>query len=183
MSGPRHGATPPDLPWLAVEGAVVEPLAEILATVDLERALGDAGFTGSAADAILSRSSPDALLGGRVVLLPVRPAGPARRAGPAGLGDLAEPPDGRGSAQWALVEPTTEGRLTATLARHGEGHAGWYLRLPLGLDHAGRLATDAGLRLSRPADGPFGRERLILGDRIDGPHVLLVAAPAVPSRP
>jgi hypothetical protein len=63
-----------------------------------------------------------------------------------------------------LLEPSTEGRLAASLARHGEGPAVLWL-------------VDDGrpdVQLSRPGHGPFGAERLVLGGAVDGPHLLVV---------
>jgi hypothetical protein len=65
----------------------------------------------------------------------------------------------------ALLEPTTEGRLAASLARRGEGPAVLWL-----LD-----GDRPEVPLSRPGDGPFGAERLVLGGAVDGPHLLVVA--------
>ena len=77
-------------------------------------------------------------------------------------------PPGPGNLRVAIVEPNTEGRLAATLARHDEGPAVlWVAGAPQG-----------DVRLSTPADGPFGRERLVLGGRLGGRHLLVVEAPA-----
>ena len=78
----------------------------------------------------------------------------------------------------AILEPFTEGRLAGTLARHGEGTAGEYVEAPVGLDAIEVAATRAGLAVSRPADGPFGRSVLVLGGPVDGPHLVLVERPA-----
>jgi hypothetical protein len=67
-----------------------------------------------------------------------------------------------------LLEPTTEGRLAASLARHGEGPAAVWLVGPTPAE------DDGGPRTSMVADGPLGRERLVLGGPVAGPHVLLV---------
>lgn len=96
----------------------------------------------------------DRLLGARVVVLP---------------GGLA------------LAEPSTEGRLAASLARHGEGTVGQYLEAPASWDGVARRAAAAGRTLSRPAAGPLGREVLVLGGPVAGPHVLLVERRTVPS--
>ena len=141
--------------WLAAFGASTRPtlLAEIHATVDLERSLVDLGRPASD----VATAAADPLLGARVVIV--------ERAGDVPL---------------AVAEPSTEGRLAATLARHGEGAAGWYVRTPLELgDRLARSRRDR----SRPADGPFGRQVLLLGGRPDGPHLILVDPAAVPSRP
>ena len=73
----------------------------------------------------------------------------------------------------ALLEPDTEGRLAASLARSGEGWvATWVLAEPTGTD-------SAALSAARP--GPFGPERLRLGGGLAGPHRLVVEV--VPSPP
>jgi hypothetical protein len=75
-----------------------------------------------------------------------------------------------------LLEPATEGRLAATLARSGEGPAATWLAV-------GDLpAVIAALRLtgveaSMERAGPFGAERLVLDGPIHGPHRLLVQLP------
>jgi hypothetical protein len=66
-----------------------------------------------------------------------------------------------------LLEPDTEGRLTETLARHGEGWvAVWE-------------ADAEGLGQGRGADGPLGRERLVGGTPATGPFRLVVAAATI----
>ena len=70
--------------------------------------------------------------------------------------------------QVAILEPNTEGRLAATLARHDEGPAVLWV--------AG--APPPGLRLSTWSDGPFGRERLVLGGPLGGRRLLVVDLPA-----
>ena len=69
-----------------------------------------------------------------------------------------------------LLEPATEGRLAATLARHDEGwHVTW---------EAGQNPVDpsADLILSAARPGPLGPERLVLGGPATGPHRLVVTA-------
>lgn len=68
-----------------------------------------------------------------------------------------------GGRSLVLLEPSTEGRLAATLARLGEGPAAVWL------DTA---TLDA--HVSAPRPGPLGPERLVLGGPIHGPHWLLV---------
>lgn len=140
-----------DLRWSSDRLAVAEPalIAEIHATVDLERVLAARGEPPARAQEAVD----DPLLGARVVVL-----------------------DGG----IVLAEPSTEGRLAATLARHAEGVAGRYLAAPVRLEVLARRAAAAGVALSRPADGPFGREVLVLGPSA-GPHVLLVERRTVPS--
>ena len=67
-----------------------------------------------------------------------------------------------------LLEPSTEGRLAATLARFGEGWcATWESEAP----------RDATLSASR--DGPIGGERLVLGGPGSGPHRLVLDAATI----
>lgn len=141
------------LAWL--DPGEPEILALIHATVELERALGELGL------AALARPPVADPLIGAVVL-------------------VVDTPDG---GLTAVAEPTTEGRLAAFLARHGEGVAGRYARSPVPLAEARRLASAAGVVLGRAADGPFGRAALVLGGPVSGPHLILVEPPAVPSRP
>jgi hypothetical protein len=76
----------------------------------------------------------------------------------------------RTRANLVLIEPFTEGPLSATLARHGEGPvAVWFD------DVEERGAPGSGRELrSVPAAGPFGPERLVAGSPRFGPHVFLV---------
>jgi hypothetical protein len=62
-----------------------------------------------------------------------------------------------------LLEPSTEGRLAASLARTGEGWVAVWTADP----------PDAG-RWSAERPGPLGAERLALGGPVEGPHRLLV---------
>ena len=73
-----------------------------------------------------------------------------------------------GAVRLAILEPNTEGRLAATLARHDEGPAVLWVIGPPPQD----------VRLSTPAPGPFGRERLVLGAPRGGRHLLIVDQPA-----
>lgn len=130
-------------------------IAPILATVDLERALRDLGAAAPARP-----PAPDPLLGARVALV-----------------------EAPGAGRLAVAEPSTEGRLAAFLARHGEGPAGRYVRSLVGLDEVRTRAAAAGIALSRPAIGPFGRSILVLGGPVTGPQLILVDPAAVPSRP
>ena len=77
------------------------------------------------------------------------------------IGSAAEP---RGF-RIILLEPETEGRLAATLARSGEGWvASWYL--DPGPEFRRRQSS-----VRRP--GPLGEERLLFGT-LEGAHQLLV---------
>ncbi len=143
-------------------------LATIVATVDLERALADLGEPASGVDAVSAIDDPH--LGAGVVVVDA---------------DL----DG-----WiALAEPRTEGRLTAWLARNGEGIAGRYLAAATGgpeapgapdaLDAFRSRAAAAGVDTSRVEVGPFGRSVLVLAGSVTGPHLVVAERRTLPSRP
>lgn len=70
-----------------------------------------------------------------------------------------------------LLEPETEGRLAATLARHGEGWAAIW---------AATGDPAPGGRLSAARPGPFGSERMVLGGRRVAPQRLVVDVPSQP---
>jgi hypothetical protein len=79
-----------------------------------------------------------------------------------------------------LLEPSTEGRLAASLAHRGEGPAALYLApvevtLRAGVE---RLAA-AGIR-TRLGRGPFGDAALVLGRTPGSPQLVLVAVPSEP---
>jgi hypothetical protein len=77
-----------------------------------------------------------------------------------------------------LLEPFTEGRLAASLARFGEGPVALYLVVvPGSLDALPSVAAGTNVRLSLPAPGPFGPSVLLAGARPWGPHLLLVEPP------
>jgi hypothetical protein len=160
MNGGVRLATNAERALAAVAGAGAVTKAEIWATVDLERTLAELGIEGLAAGAA-SDAGPDPLLGARVLVVPVGPNGPRR----------------------AIAEPTTEGRLAATLARRGEGPAGRYLVVGDDLDAARARATAAGIPVSRVEVGPFGRSMLVLIGPVSGPHLILCDPAAVPSAP
>jgi hypothetical protein len=151
------------LAWLA-EAGPIERLAEIWATVDLERALADSrtrAIGGRAEHPVVADPAAaveEPLLGARVLLL--------------------TSDDGHAIA---VAEPSTEGRLAATLARKGEGEVGVYLKSPVDLDVLRKMAVAAKVPLSRPAVGPFGRSVLVLPGKGSSRHVILVERPAVPS--
>jgi hypothetical protein len=63
-----------------------------------------------------------------------------------------------------LLEPATEGRLAASLARFDEGPVALYFLAPP--DRFGEVIEAllrSGLEMSAEAPGPFGRERLVAG--------------------
>lgn len=73
-------------------------------------------------------------------------------------------------AEVLLLEPFTEGRLAAALARHGEGYLALYLLVDGG---APERARQAGFELTTERGGPFGPECLVVTGRREGPFVIL----------
>lgn len=69
-----------------------------------------------------------------------------------------------------LLEPSTEGRLAAALARYGEGYLALYLLTDSG---APGRACRAGFTLTVEGGGPFGAERLVLAAPRHGPFLAL----------
>jgi hypothetical protein len=137
-----------DLTATVLLGDAPEVLAAIWVTVDVERVLAEIGQAG--------RQLPDdPLLGASVTLVAA--------------------PDGE---PIVLLEPRTEGRIAATLARGGEGPAGRYAAAPGGLAGARLRAVAEGLSLSPEYDGPFGRSSLVMDGPPAGPHLVLVDRPA-----
>jgi hypothetical protein len=78
---------------------------------------------------------------------------------------------------------TTEGRLAAFLARHGEGPAGRYVAVSDDLGRARTRAGASGITVSRVEDGPFGSSMLVLISPASGPQLILCEPVAVPSTP
>ncbi len=153
----------PAQPHGLVEGLVSE--ATIVATVDLERVLGGLGWAAEAVRAAVAGARPDPHLGAGVVLV-----------------------EGATEGRLAFAEPTTEGRLAATLARHGEGPCGRYLGFPQpaspdALDAFRRRAAADGVAISRVEDGPFGPSVLLLTGSVTGPHLIVAERRPVPSPP
>jgi hypothetical protein len=138
--------------------AALEPIARIVATVELERALVEHG--GAGAEAATALEEP--LLGARVAIV-----------------------DAGDEGTLAIAEPITEARLAATLARHGEGVVGRYAALAAGdsLVAFQRRAADLGVAVSRAADGPFGPAVLVLSGPVTGPHLIVVERRPLPSGP
>jgi hypothetical protein len=111
------------------------------ATVDTER-----GATELAEHGPFERAADETILGARCVVGSPAPGG----------------------IRLAVLEPNTEGRLAATLARHDEGPAVlWVAGTP-----------PAHVPLSTVAIGPFGSECLVLGGRLGGRHLVVVGRPA-----
>ncbi|HSO28267.1 MAG TPA: hypothetical protein VLS28_00035 [Candidatus Sulfomarinibacteraceae bacterium] len=69
-----------------------------------------------------------------------------------------------------LLEPSTEGRLAAALARFGEGRVARYLLVDAG---APERARRAGFALGSEGRGPFGPERLVIVGPRHGPFLVL----------
>ena len=134
------------------------------ATVDLDRAALE--LTPRLVAGTAFQEAPDCdLLGGRCR-----------------IGRLAEP-GADGASLVILLEPSTEGRLAATLARHGEGPMAIWLEdqsytpdLPDPPDPPDLPDTPSDPRRSIAMAGPFGTEALLLGGPIHGPHRLVVLA-------
>jgi len=85
-----------------------------------------------------------------------------------------------GGVTLVILEPATEGRLSAALARHGEGPlAAWYV-LDAGSDAAMPPSTMAPAGQLAPASraGPFGPERIASDGAIHGLRRLLVGVGA-----
>jgi hypothetical protein len=82
----------------------------------------------------------------------------------------------------ALLEPSTEGRAAASLARHGEGPCALYLLPAGGLDAWLARSREQGLeeRADVPHEGPLGLQVALSGAPAAGPHLLIVerGAPA-----
>ncbi len=75
--------------------------------------------------------------------------------------------------QWmVLLEPSTEGRTAASLARDGEGPCALYLRPGEGLEGWLHAARDRGVTAGSQRDGPFGPQVLLAGSPA-GPHVIV----------
>jgi hypothetical protein len=73
-----------------------------------------------------------------------------------------------------LLEPTTEGRLAASLARDGEGPCALYLEPAEGFVAWRAAARARGLPMSTVRRGPLGDAVLVIGGAVAGPHLLVV---------
>ena len=132
------------------------PVALGWATVELDRA--ERAFAEAFAGSIgaLEDAPDDILLGARCRLI---------RMGAPGVPIVI------------LLEPFTEGRLAASLARHGEGPAAIWVRAdPSQAVAAAARRPEPAMRWSIAAPGPFGTEVLLLDGPPSGPHRLLVLA-------
>jgi hypothetical protein len=144
------------------------------ATVDLDRATA-AWRERLPAEAPITDAPDSVLLGARCRLTRVQ-------------AKALDRPDLDGEVTLLLLEPATEGRLAATLARHGEGWvATWFAAADDEEDAAaGAVSLTAGVdpfveddAFSRPMRsavraGPLGPERLLLDGPVTGPHRLVV---------
>ena len=158
MTGDDRPAEDAESALMAVAGPGAVTLATIWATVDLERTLVGLGID---VDATGTRVMADTLLGARVVVVP----------------------SGADGSRLAIAEPTTEGRLAAFLARHGEGAAGRYVAVSDDLGQARTRAGASGITVTRVEDGPFGSSMLLLIGPVSGPQLILCEPAAVPSTP
>jgi len=115
------------------------------AEIELEAAIGDGGSWAEA--------PRDALLGARAAVY-----GPVAAESPLVV----------------LLEPDTEGRLAASLARHGEGVAAIYMTTRPG-------AVLAAGAFGIPAGGPLGRGRRLTRGGIGEPSIVVLDADPRPS--
>jgi len=128
------------------------PLAVGWATVELDRAVTELG----AALGVPAAAAASISLGARCLV----------------ADDVL--PDG---VSLALLEPNTEGRLAATLARHDEGPAAVWLAVEDLAETAASLRTTARPGTTeRALTGPYGAE-LLLDGPLHGPHLFLVERP------
>jgi hypothetical protein len=121
------------------------------ATVELDRAERDLVASFGRLSSGWSRDlADDTLLGARCRLIASRP----------------------GQLEILLLEPVTEGRIAASLARFGEGVVAVYVVLPDARFRAVlRDLRGAGLVLSGEGHGPFGRQHLVAGGPPWGAHL------------
>ena len=129
--------------------AAVEPRQSVVgwATVELDRAEVEVAALASRGEPLVRQAHDERVLGARCRLLR--------------FGDARDV---------VLLEPSTEGRLAAALARHGEGSLALYLLVDAG---APERARRAGFTLASLGRGPFGPERLVIAGPRDGPFLIL----------
>jgi hypothetical protein len=77
-----------------------------------------------------------------------------------------------------ILEPDTEGRLAASLARSGEGPVAIYLSTHDGLEAFIADARRRGAQFSSIRPGPLGPSVVLLGGPMWGPHLLVVDRPS-----
>jgi len=131
------------------------------ATVETDRAVGELADALGIAPTSFRAAPPSAALGASCLVL-----------------DVPLP----GDVALAVLEPATEGRIAAGLARWDEGPlVAWYAAAepesePDGIGPA-RVAGASASSAASGRVGPFGPERLVGGDPLTGPHRLLVDGP------
>ena len=142
----RNGPLSPDLAWRFRDAGLDDALGRLRAAVRPDREVP--GWATVDLDRSLAALAPRD--GDRW-----RPSTgcPAAGTSDALLGAFARPFTGRDGAEIVLLEPSTEGRLAAALARHGEGPVALYLLADAG---APARASAAGFTLTAQGDGPFG---------------------------
>jgi len=120
------------------------------ATVETERAIGQLADALGIAATSFRAAPPSAALGASCLVL-----------------DMPLP----GDVALAVLEPATEGRIAAGLARWDEGPlVAWYAAAEPGPD----AVAPASVPAATGPLGPFGPERLVGRDPLTGPHRLLV---------
>ena len=77
---------------------------------------------------------------------------------------------------FVLLEPSTEGRVAASLVRDNEGPCALYLGAADGLTAWAAAARARGVRLGVRRSGPLGSQVLLAGGPVAGPHLLVVDA-------
>jgi hypothetical protein len=87
--------------------------------------------------------------------------------------------DGFAPVRLLILEPRTEGRVAASLARWGEGPAALYLTPAADLVAARDRVVTAGGRATPTAVGPFGRSFAVAGGHPWGPHLVIVGSDAL----
>ena len=121
------------------------------ATVETDRAIGELARALGIAASSFRVAPPSAALGASCL-----------------VADVPLP----GDVALAVLEPATEGRIAAGLARWDEGPlVAWYAAGDPGHDPVATTTVGAG------PPGPFGLERLVGRDPLTGPHRLVVAEP------
>jgi hypothetical protein len=125
------------------------------ATIDFDRAIADLSVELGLPRGAFAAAAEDVALGARCLIASGALAG------------------SRVPLDLVLLEPSTEGRLAATLARSDEGPAAaWFATDDL------RAATlvwrHAGTTVAAQRDGPLGPASLLLDTPIHGPHRFLV---------
>jgi hypothetical protein len=124
------------------------PIALAWATVDLDRAIPEIALGLG-----LSRDAFDLSVDSEIL-------GARGRMVPAAIAD---------DISLVILEPSTEGRLAAALARYGEGPVAVWFLAEGDAEHSGRATGEA-------QPGPFGPERLASGGLVGGLYRFIVVA-------